>query len=162
MQPLRVHCWGPWGGGDGKGLRVTSRGREKGEWQQCVRARVRACVCACVHECVCAYAWRRWGRSRACLHTRRVGKAEGQGEAGGGGYRGGPRVLGASCGLGGPGPPGPPRKQPAFSGGIVLVTGHGSCAAAGAPSTRGDSAGVPGGPREAAGLPDSAPVGGTR
>lgn len=77
------------------------------------------------------------GKKGLPAHTLRAGKAEGRGEAGGGGYRGGPRVLGASGGHGGPSPPRlPPQKQVTFSGGTVLITGHSSCAPAGAPSTR--------------------------
>ena len=104
------------------------------------------CVCASVRVCVCAYAWRRWGRRRVCLHTH----------SGWGRPRGGERwaVEATEVALGSWGRPsdtevlvlpGPPQKQVAFSGGIVLVTGHSSCAPAGAPSSRGDSAGVTGG-----------------
>ena len=58
---LRDHCWGRWGG-DGKGLRVTSRGREEGERQQRMWVSARVCAHACVHVCTCV-------RVCLCVHV---------------------------------------------------------------------------------------------
>lgn len=113
-----------------QGAESPSRGREKGERQQGL------CVCTCVCLCVCIRVEEMGKEKGLPAHTLRAGKAEGRGEAGGGGYRGSPRVLGASGGHGGPSPPRvPSQKQVTFSGGTVLITDHSSCAPAGAPST---------------------------
>ena len=135
----------------------------------CVRARVCMCmhvcarvcacvpVCACVHTCVCVHTRGGDGEGEGLACTRTQG-GEGRGAGKGGRWR-------LQRWPSGPGDvlvrPRPPQKQVAFSGGIVLVTGHSSCAPAGAPSSRGDSARVTGGPRGGPGLPDLAPVGGT-
>lgn len=64
----------------------------------CVRVCARVCLCVpvCIRVCVCILVEEMGKEKGLPAHALRVGKAEGRGKVGGGGYRGGPRVLGTS------------------------------------------------------------------